>query len=431
MDRHPLEDFWGSGADLGTLPQGKMKGRQADHDEGVAFMAPWEDPHSGFPEHARRSALALDAAGVPTHLRSFDVGTQLMAYGPGSAAVEKRVKHLLDKSIRRYAVMLSMFVPTETRLHNTIVHARMPAEELVVVNAHRILYNVWERQNVAESTVLSLNQVGQVWVACRANADMLERCGVKHEKIRVVPIPYFPDDPHLALSRRSRSSVKGLPIDCVRFYHIEKWEPRKEGRNIIGAFLKAFRPGEARLYFKSSMYSPKYPDYPLTPEHAVHYWLDQSDVRAMGWLPENVNTGIALIKKLLDDKAMLDLHRMGDVYVTMSRGEGWDMPAYDAKLSGNAMVYVPSGGPQDFACPDDIMVPASGTVPCNSWYQWGSDATCLDYKLEDAVSALRAARQRVLRSGRRPGYDLSHFRAELVGRDMRAYVEQLAGGSFG
>jgi hypothetical protein len=130
---------------------------------------------------------------------------------------------------------------------------------------------------------------------------------------------------------------------------------------------------------------------------------------------------------MLPFEQMVNLHRSGDVYVNLSRGEGFDMPALDAKLSGNLMVFVRGGGPADFFGEEDVAVEPTGTVLCNPGYQWERDATYLDYSLNDAIAALRTAYDKVRQGRRCRGRDITPWSAPAVGAKMRACLEEIHG----
>jgi glycosyltransferase involved in cell wall biosynthesis len=421
-ERHPMEDFWGAHEEVGGIPEGRPPGHAADYALGVAWLAPWESASAGFPEHARRCAIALSDAGVPVHLRSFDSAAQIEAWEEGRDEVEARVGRLLDTKIAQYVSLVHMFVPTDTRLHNTVVHARMSPEELLAVNAHRVIYNVWERQHISASAASCLNAVGQAWVGCEESRRVLASSGVRPEKIRVVPCPFMPDDPHLALDGRKRD-----PRQPVMFYHVGKWEPRKEQRNILGAFMMAFRPGQALLWMKTSAFNPIYGTYPSDPMLCIHDWLAQGTVIQNGWKADNVNRYIRITREFVEPERLIALHRGGDVYVNLSRGEGFDMPALDAKLAGNLMIFVRGGGPADFFGEHDVAVEPTGEVRAHAWYEWGEGATYLDYKLSDAVTAFRTAFERVKAGKRCRGRDLSAFSSVEVGKRMREYLQEIHG----
>jgi glycosyltransferase involved in cell wall biosynthesis len=402
----------------GTLEPFKP-GRPSEHEHGVVYYAPWDTLADGFSEHSRRTALALQKAGKNVHLRTFGA-RMFIARSDEELVVDRAMSHLTNASIKTYDVQIFQFVPTDEKLQSHVVHKFWGPDELAAINATKIIYNVWERQSVSSAVVYCLNQMARVWVACEDNRQMLKRCGVKGEKIWVIPVPFREDEPLLRI--RSQERVSGP----VRFYHIGKWEPRKEQRNILGAFLMAFKPGDAKIYLRSSELRTKIEDYPQSPEVCVHEWMKNEDVQANGWSIEKANQDIFLVKKRLTDQQIHQLHRMGDVYVTMSRGEGFDMPAFDAKLAGNLMVYVPSGGPQDFASPDDLVIPTRGETKCHPLYGWG-ESVYLDYEIEDAVTAMRKARDAVLVGRKREQSlgRLERFTEKCVGISMSACVDEV------
>lgn len=392
------------------------------HEVGISFVAPWEDPFGGFPEHARRLARALDSEETPVHLRSLDPGMQWLST-TSTAHDRRRLRDayhdLLMRSVRFYSVGIHMAVADDIMLQRLVTHRHLDPKQLRAVNKYKIISTVFERDRVSDAAVRFLNQVGQVWVANPTDKEMLTRCGVEHGKIRVIPIPHFPNDPHLALSDRTRTPGP------VRFYHVGKWEHRKAHHELLGSFLLAFRPGEAKLYFKTTEAAPDFSPYPSSPEESVQRWLQDERVKANGWASlRDVNRDIFLMRTFLSSRQMVELHKTGDVYLSLSRGEGFDMPAYDAKLSGNLLVYTPTGGPKSFASETDIRVEPTGAVPCHAFYRW-ADAEYLDYDVEEAARALRTARRRIM-AGRRPRpFKLVGFTADEVATAMRHGIEDV------
>lgn len=396
---------------------GSPWGRAADHQSGVVFSAPWAEL-SGFSEHARRCALALATAGEPVQLR--DNGMHLLRHDEVGEQLLARVRPLIDATIAKSWAQVEMIVPSDEALMRRTMHQFLSTEEYAPVLRAKVMSTVWERQSITPAAAAALNRFGQAWVACRANAEMLVRCGVDEARVKVVPVPHWPDDPLLKLRGRARRPGP------VKFYCIGKWEPRKEHRNIIGAFLLAFRPGDdAQLFLKTTGLTTKIKDYPQGPGQAMAQWLADERVKARGWNEENYKRHLFIIDKQLPDAGIVALHAMGDVYVSLSRGEGFDMSMYDSKLAGNLAVFTPSGGPQDFAAPDDILVPQTGTVPCHSFYLWPRESQYLDYNIDDAALALRMAAQRIRDGHSRAGHDMSSFLAKNVGRRMLEHLNEM------
>lgn len=403
----------------GGSPTGKDEdppfkdGQPSEHALGVLYQGPWADEADGFNEHTRRCARALALTGCPVHLRSF--GAQFLGGAPKEHP--KELAKLLDASISKYSTMIHQMLPRSSSLQNLTTHRFYTMEQMAWINKFRVISTVFEKDRVSDDVVTALNRVGQTWVACSLNAERLSEQGVNN--VRVVPVPHFKDDPLLALRGRIRRPVP------VRYYHIGKWEPRKSQDQILTAFMRAFKPGQAQLVLKCWVLKKDVEGYPKSPEHHIADLLkSDATIQKNGWSKDNIEKQIEIVSVRLSSESMVALHKFGDVYVTISRGEGFDMPAYDAKLAGNLMVYTPSGGPQDFASDVDILVPASWIKPCHKFYGWEPDACYLDYDLDEVVQAMRVAHNRVL-AGVCADKDMSTFAAEKVGRKMLANLEDL------
>ena len=397
------------------------EGAAASHDRGVLFLGPWQKAGDGFSEHVRRQARALSLADVPVHLRA--PAARVQETTGDERKIMAAYQDLAMKSVGTYGAQVNMVVPHGDYLATLVRRAlrHYSVEQQAHINAHRAIYTVWERQaGVSPVDVEAFNACGQVWVASNQAKSLLKSAGVE-SPIRVFPCPFFPDDPHLVLNERTR-----LP-GPVTFYHIGKWEPRKAQHQMLGSFLRAVRPGDAVLVLKTSSRFPVTPgDYPDNPAASLAHWLDNdAAVRANGWSRETINRGVILIASFISEEKMLELHRTGDVYLTLSRGEGFDMPAFDAKLSGNLMVYTPSGGPQDFAGERDKRVEPTGTIPADPFYDWPEDATYLDYDINDAAAAIRGAVKEVGDGRRVRGISLAHFAAASVGAAMASSLDEM------
>lgn len=419
-------------------------GIAAEHAVGVRFQGPWEQVADGFHEHVRRQARALALVGCPVHLTSL---RPLMHYGAVAGSEEERVLQLVapltDAKIARAAVHVQMTVPGEGQLSRLVGFSQaamrvLAPDDIARILASRVIYTVWERGPAPPADVKALSRVGQAWTACRQNRDMLVASGLDPEKVRVVPLPYFDDDPLLELAKRARKARK-----VPRFYHIGKWEPRKDQHRMIGCFLRAFKPGEAELYLKTSRFAPKLPDYPQNALASVQKWMTEDPIAiANGWRSpatlliepdDEVEVqkalgfmGIKIYDTRLSEEQIRGLHGACDVYLSLSHGEGWDMPAFDAKLAGNGLIYTESGGPQDFAAEDDARIPTKGLISCHALYNWAEGSKYIDFDDDEVESAMRAYAE-VTRAGlARAPAPVERCRAVNVGRLMLQYARELA-----
>ncbi len=387
-------------------------GEKASQPRGVLYQGPWMTVGDGFSEHVRRCARALALTGCPVHLRS--AGPQILYRD-----MPEHIGPLAMANIGSYSATIHQMVADAAGFHNLTSHPLRPPEETEHLNRFRVLSTVFERTNLASIMVDALHRVGQVWVACQANKKELLRLGLPEEKVRVVPIPFFDDDPLLPLRERER-----LP-GPVRFYHIGKWEPRKNQDRIVLAFMRAFKPGEATLLMKLSAGAPQIKDYPAGVVAACHEAIEDPVAKENGWTPATFKRSIFHRSEKVPEQYIFELHRMGDIYVTLSSGEGFDMPAFDAKLAGNRLVYTEdSGGPADFADPRDYPIPSTGMRKCHPFYGWESNAEYLDFSIDQASAAMRDAAKDALSKPRQLAL-LNDFTARNVGTRMLGNLSDL------
>lgn len=410
-----LAHFGGaSGAD-GT--QAQKVGLAADYERGVILKGPWETWGDGFNEHTRRNARALALAGAPIALRSIAPRIRI-AMGE-ELNIDREYDDLLRKTVSTVAAQVLQLVPHEGALAPFVNHRYYSVEQQAAINSRLVVYAVWERMaGLRADDRDALNKAGKIWVAANATKAFLVSEGVSEDKILVFGCPYLPGEPLLKL--RGRERAKGRP----RFYHIGKWEPRKDQHRMLGAFMCAFKPGEASLLLKTSDKAPFYTDYPHSVQASVTGWLEDSRVKANGWTADNMGRDVLVALRRLSEDGIRSMHRIADCYVSLSRGEGFDMPAFDAKLAGNLMLYTPSGGPQDYAHANDVLVPSSGLVPANPWYNWCEGAQYLDWELDAAIEGFRTAAARIVEGVDRTP-DLSAFSAEEMGARMLASLNDL------
>lgn len=402
---------------VGGNQEASRDGRAADLDRAVVIKGPWETLADGFCEHTRRNARALDLAGVPVSLRS--VAPKIRIAIGEELRIDEEYKDLLTRTVASVEAQIIQVVPIDGSLSTYTTHRYYPLDALKAINARLVLYCVWERfKGLQSDDLAALKAVGQVWVACNASADFLKSEGVPAEKVRVFPCPYLPSDPLLGLQGRARRA--GRPS----FYHIGKWEPRKEQRNVLLGFLLAFRPGDAMLLMKTSERAPFFDGYPTSVAVALRESLADARVKSNGWSEETVGKDVFCVTSRLSQQQMTLLHKSSDCYVSLSRGEGFDMPAFDAKLAGNLMLYTPSGGPQDFAHPEDVRVEPTGLTDCHPFYKWTKGSQYLDYDIEAVVAGYRTAAQKV-RDGVKSIRDLSDFSAVEVGKRMAASLAEI------
>lgn len=407
-----------------------QRGSPVPYATGVGYFGPWETQGDGFNEHVRRCAKALSSVGCPVHLRAIHPKELGLPMG-----LDPAVRPLLEAKISRYSVQIYQAILSTSFVRALLNAGRFSLEERKAVNSRRIIYSVWERTGIDEGMVRALNSFGQVWTACTANADMLRTAGVDPDLVRVIPVPYFPDDPllekaHLAadakLYGRPVARAGGVP----RFYHIGKWEPRKAQDGLIASFMHAFTPKQASLILKTSLLRTEVQGYPQSPtdwiEHIIKY---DPAVLSNGWTSANWRDSIEIVTGFLTNDQIVSLHKFGDIYVTAARAEGYDMPAMDAVISGNRVIYTKFGATRDFCTKDsDFPVKCAGTIPCSKLYQWESGARYMDYEPQDLTIAFKLAYAECMAGRYSRVSGIYGFDSDAVGMKMLQAIEELVGG---
>lgn len=398
--------------DIGMDENGVVnRGEPAKHQEVVQYIAPWSDKFDGLAEHSRRCARALSDSGEVVQLLNHALVQDV------DPEVEESVKDLTHVDAGSARLRLIQGVPSESFLAKHVTHRFLTGEGLAARNSCTVFSVVTEYEGISPTMVGLFNRARQVWTACERSKRMLEESGVEAEKLHVVPVPFFPNDPLLKLQGRQRRP--GPP----RFLHIGKWEKRKAQHEILGAFMMAFGPGQAQLVIKTSKYAPKFKDYPSHVGESVRKWLEDERVRANGWNESTIHPSIRMITEHVPAEKIVTLHEWADCYVSLAHGEGFDMPAFDAKIAGNRLVYTASGGPEDFAAEDDIAVPFEGHEPADLWYEWGEQAKWTKSTAENAVASLKKAADLVGKAA--TPVNAERFSAENVGARMRELLEPI------
>lgn len=273
----------------------------------------------------------------------------------------------------------------------------------------RAFQSVFERQYVEPDLAKLLDSLDGVWVQCEANQRVLEKAGVRN--VKLIQFPWFDDDPHLKLEP---------PKEHKRFYWIGRFEPRKAPDNLIKAFMRAFKPGEAHLTLKLSPY--RFPNYVSPNEVMLTELLDQKEgLHPVDnkWSRKTMSENISIVTGRLSAAEMVELHASNDVYVSASRGEGLDLPAYAAKLSGRTLLLTDSGGPMDFMTEGDVLVPQRGTVRADPAYKWGPGACYSDYDVGELTEAFRQVREGKPSGVRVP----SSFHVNVAAQKFKGWVD--------
>lgn len=303
--------------------------------KGIKYIAPFTN-HSGYGEASRNYILALHRAGVPvtTELRSFEPNPPPV----GTPAERKILNELHGKDID-YDVVVVHLTPDLA-----------PAYKAKHPGKHVVSLTVWETSRLHPVWVDSLNQMDEVWVPCEWNIKAFKESGVK------VPIYKVPH----GINPNTYDNVDGFWVNGLEhttfvFGTVFQWNARKNPEGLLRAYYNAFtKDDDVALVMKA------YVGRGLTRDQEREYigkWVKevQRDMNLPN-LPK-----LFLLTDTFSTEKMKAFYNYCDAYVSLTRGEGFGLPMFEAGLAGKPVIATGMGGNMEFMNRDN-----SYCVP----YQW-------------------------------------------------------------
>lgn len=193
-----------------------------------------------------------------------------------------------------------------------------------------IAMTVWETDTMPPQWRPALNHALEVWLPSEFNtavfARALDRPVFKLPHV-CRPVPSAPAPTVTAIPEW------GIRKDDFVFYSIFEWQDRKGPREMIEAFLRAF-PAEqnAVLVLKSN------------PGAAG------AAKAALGEVRQRVNSAarVEVRCEAWSEPQIAALHERGNCYVSLHRGEGWNLPLFDAASRGRPVIATGHSGPMEY-----------------------------------------------------------------------------------
>lgn len=250
--------------------------------------------------------------------------------------------------------------PTHADLPQLVEHCCKPCDyDLVLVhlppeywplyfepNCRNLGYTAWETDRLPPHWPSLLNLAERVLVPSSNNREMCERDGII---VPVQAVPHMLRDvtpPVLDDHRRQIRAELGIDPHTTVFYSINTWEPRKGTYDLLNAYARAFTDTDnVLLLLKPSpngIGAP--PSYAVEPVSMLLEKWRKSAMRGREiGLPK-----IRVIDSHLSGAQIEDMHRAGDVFVSLTRGEGWGMGGCEALARGRPVLMTGWGGHLDY-----------------------------------------------------------------------------------
>lgn len=208
-------------------------------------------------------------------------------------------------------------------------------------------YTTWEADALPPHWKPSLDLADAICVPCKMNAQIFE-AGYLRPAIHVVPhIRRHAWNDFTSAELDAMRASLGIPADHFVFYSINTWEPRKNNVTLLQSYLRAFNADSpVTLIVKTSPKgygaAPFY-TWQTTPELASAAMSEAAETDG-----NQGQANVCLLHYDLSGRGIDMLHAMGDCYVSVSRGEGWGIGAFDAATRGTPVMMTGWGGQLDF-----------------------------------------------------------------------------------
>ncbi len=205
-----------------------------------------------------------------------------------------------------------------------------------------VAFTTWETDRLPDQWLDILGRFDRVVVPSHFNADVFASSGLP------VPIAVVP---HIArpVSASEPSAAKLAEDSRFVVYLVATWSTRKAILDAVEAFVTAFGADDdvvlvihttpEDLVAKARPTSGR-----ASSRHEGSSWFTLARTLAgRSNLPE-----IVLSTRTLSEAEMDDLHRRGDCYLSLSRGEGWGLGAFDAAAWGKPVIVTGWGATPEF-----------------------------------------------------------------------------------
>ena len=286
------------------------------------------DEESGYGVAAERCIAALEGSGVDLDWTPFVPGRGWgLAYEParGAGAVSG----------------------------NEIVVAHLVPEYLPAIRARQrhaflVAHTAWETDRIPKGWVGPLSQADLIVVPSRFGAEVIGASAV------AVPVAVVPHVAPTVEEARPAAVWADVPDDAFVFYTVAEWTERKNVLATVEAYLCAFEGDRDVLLVVKTTHRDLTARPSLGRRAAGVGTSAWSLARLLG---AHANPpAVKLVTRTLTPAEVAALHRRGDCYVSLARGEGWGLGSFDAAAHGNPVVTTGFGGQLDYLSESPYLV---------------------------------------------------------------------------
>lgn len=312
---------------------------------------------TGYGRACRDLCMALLASGMELEIRPLGApSTNEIADSFGAyPALHNKVKP--DEMLARPDAVIVHTLPMDCRRVMDLAIDDEHTRGFDVVDVPWIAYTTWEALTpVPPAMRESLSPFSQIWAPSTVTAKAFysgetpEHMG--DVPVRCIPHAFGTDD--LEFREGDRLAADGP----WSFYYVGAWSSRKNPAAILRAWAMAFEPSDhVKLYMHC----------PGASEEAFAVALHQTGLMPAQMAPV-VKGSLFGRHARIDNDTVRTVHAEMDVFVSATRGEAWNLPAFDAMIARRHIIHTAGTGADHFlratsaALVPGFPVPASADV---------------------------------------------------------------------
>jgi glycosyltransferase involved in cell wall biosynthesis len=314
---------------------------------------------SGYGLAAVANVRALVNADVPVQWIPLDWTPDRSV--PGQWRDERgREKPLLTAQGSALADVKALIEQTRHPIDSDVVVVHAPPESwsgLFRKNAFNIGCTAWETSRTPAHWRELMSQADAIAVPSEFNRAVFQAA------VPEVPVTLLPHirrhtwNDYTPSERRGAKSDLGIPAHHRVFYTIATWDPRKDLPEMIRLFVQAFSNDDpVTLLIKTNELGADIgPHFRQRSTRTLAAEVVSELGRELGRAPPN----IILNTDRLGSAELDMIHAIGDVYVTVSHGEGFALGAFEAATRATPVLATAWGGQTDFLGGEWL-----GALPC-------------------------------------------------------------------
>lgn len=208
---------------------------------------------------------------------------------------------------------------------------------------------VWETDTMPAQWRNALAHAIDVWLPCRFNVETFQR----ELQTPIFQLPHAILPAHVNGHVVDPDRMLGTTPDEFVFYSMFEWQTRKGPIDTLRAYFSAFPAGGAvRLVLKVNGAAAD------AAARAV------AEARAAS----GSTAAVTVIGDYWGDPEIAALHRRGNCYVSLHRGEGWGYPLFDAAAQGTPVIATGFSGPLDYLAGDGARLVPYTLAPVDQPY---------------------------------------------------------------